>query len=72
MLIMTVHTHTYILYTPTFSMQVLHVTYNIELLQAIRRGVGDNIISIFNTSYYVYIAYYFCRLLYYSLIGLLY
>ena len=26
-------------------MQVLYVTYNIELLQTIRRGVGDNIIS---------------------------
>ena len=38
--------HTYILYTPTFSMQVLHVTYNnIELLQAIRRGVGNNMFS---------------------------
>ena len=45
MLIMTVHTHTCILYTPTFSMPVLHVTYNIELLQAIRRGVGDNMFS---------------------------
>ena len=45
-LIMIVHKlHTYILYTPTFSMHVLHVTYIIELLQAIRRGVGDNMFS---------------------------
>ena len=37
----------YITYT-TSSMQVLRVTYSIELLdkiRAIRRGVGDNIIS---------------------------
>ena len=43
-------------------MQVLHVTYNIELLQAIRRGVGDNMFSRDDNTYSPIVDYIIHRL----------